>query len=87
MTATQNNRFQFVEWLIGQCADVNAGMRANWTAMHVAAKCGHSEILKLLLDSGGKKTLQAVNRHFGSVSTIREYGEENVAIRDLLKDV
>lgn len=87
MMATQNNHFEMVEWLIQQCADVNTGMRVNWTAMHVAAKCGHSEILKLLLDSGGKKTLQAVNRHFGVVATIQAYGEENAAIKHLLQDL
>ena len=38
--------------LISRGADVNAVDRGNWTALHLAARNGHVEAMRLLLDAG-----------------------------------
>ena len=66
MGAAENNRVKSIEWLFKQGAIVNMAMSTTqWTAMHAAAKNGHYECLKVLMDHGGNKHLEAMHREFG----------------------
>ena len=43
---------EVISSLISRGADVNAVDKGNWTALHLAARNGHVEAMRLLLDAG-----------------------------------
>jgi len=67
--ATENNHVSFVKWLLFKKASINFGIRNGisfgWTAMHTAAENNNREILKLLLEKGGDKNIEASHMNFG----------------------
>jgi len=42
-----------VEVLLGQGAEINATDKNGWTPLHCAARAGHLDVVKLLVESGG----------------------------------
>jgi ankyrin repeat protein len=66
MAAAENNRLDFVKWLLAQGANVNASMYTGWTAMHCAAKKNHHDVLGALLEGGGDRNMKSHHRGFGS---------------------
>lgn len=88
MSAADNQKFEFCDWLIKNGADVNATMpTTGWTAMHAAAKRGDKDIIRLLLKNGGDKNLRARHRDFGSQCTVADIavGARNHHVLDILK--
>lgn len=65
MTAAENCNYKSAEWLLKKGAHVNTAMSTGWTAGHAASKKGNLDVLKLLLDHGADKHIQAVHRDFG----------------------
>ena len=48
--------------LISRGADVNAVDKGNWTALHLAARNGHVEAMRLLLDAGTRTDVRDTKR-------------------------
>jgi hypothetical protein len=65
-----------VRWLLDQGADPNA-LRPHWdadlTAMHLAAWHGHADVVRLLLDAGGDRTIRDT-KHTGDVAGWAAHG-------------
>ena len=77
MQSSHSNWIQMVEWLLLNGANPNAQMPlTGWTAMHSAAKEGNVEVLKLLLEKGGSKNLEAKHQNLG----------RNLAVKDCTAD-
>ena len=67
MQSSHSNWIPMVEWLLSNGANPNFQMPATgWTAMHSAAKAANVEVLKLLLEKGGSKTLKAKHQSMGN---------------------
>jgi ankyrin repeat protein len=47
-----------IQGLIARGADVNARDKGNWTALHLAARNGHVEGMRVLLDAGAELAVQ-----------------------------
>ena len=61
MSCAEHNQMKEARWLLERGASPSDQMPdTNWTAMHAAAKRGHHEMLKMLLDFGGDKNIEAV---------------------------
>lgn len=76
MTSAENDQRKSIKWLLANGADPNLTMNNGWTAAHAAAKQGHSEVLKMLLDGGANKDIKAIHRDFG----------RNLTVADVAKD-
>ena len=85
MSCANSGNKEMAEWLVTRGADVNATMHTGWTAMHAAAKQGHADILKMLLDKGGNRNLTATHREFGRNLTLEDVATEQ-QIQDLLRE-
>ena len=85
MSAAENNQIAMVKFLLKHGADANAVMSStNWGPLHVAAKRGNAEVLELLLQAGGDKTIQARHRDFGRDVTVEDVTTDKKIIK-LLK--
>jgi ankyrin repeat protein len=83
MAASENNRHEFVKWLLDKGASVNASMNTGWTAMHAAAKHNHHDVLATLLANGGDKEIRASHRSFGRSLTVMDVTADPKTLRML----
>ena len=72
MAAAENGWYPACEWLVKNLASVNSIMQTRWTALHAAAKMGHTHIVKLLLEAGGDPNIEATHREFGNNLTVAD---------------
>ena len=73
-----------LENLIMQGAEVNARDKGAWTPLHLAAKNGHVEALKILLENGANVNVKDIKHgwtplHIAIVS--KQYKAANILIR------
>ncbi len=62
--AAQNNRKEFLEWLIHHKADVNSAMPdSNWSVLHIAALQNNADVEDTLERAGADPDLKARNRN------------------------
>ncbi len=59
MTAVQSSSPEIVSFLLDCEADVDAGDRRGFTALHRAAEMGHLELTKMLLERGATPNPEA----------------------------
>ena len=72
MVCAEHGSLEMAQWLVDKGADVNAQMTTGWTAMHTAAKNGHNQVLKSLLENNGDPHLIARHRDFGNCLKVED---------------
>jgi len=72
MSAAENDKPEFIKWLISKNADINAMMNTGWTALHAAVKKDNHKVAELLLKAGADKTITANHKDLGNNKTAED---------------
>jgi uncharacterized protein len=76
------NNAEAVRWLLEQGAEVNAGWRAGGpevTPLHLAARAGHVELTRLLLDAGADPSIRDTEHNGDAIGWAEHFGQGEVA--------
>ena len=73
------------KWLLKQGARADHAMETGWTAAHVAAKQGHTDILEMLLEAGADRHARAAHREFGKNLELEDVTSDKAILELLAK--
>lgn len=79
--ASKRGEIAAVKWLLARGADVNArwiGWDTDATPLHIAASCGHEEIVRLLLDAGADPKIKDAKHDADVLDWARFFGRPSI---------